>query len=90
VPVRVSGELGIEICAARVVLSRAGAVPSQYPGRAHASTRATTSAQARHDWRAGLARAHFALGRAVPRVAQSARSGWTCIVVITPLLQAST
>jgi hypothetical protein len=72
------------------MLSRAGAVPSQYPGRARAGTRATTSAQARHSWRAGLARAHFVPGRAVsvtgqfravPRVAQSARSGWTCIVL---------
>jgi hypothetical protein len=86
--VRVSGELGIEIWAARVMLSRAGVVPSQYPGRARAGTWATTSAQARHGWRAGLARAHFAPGRVVPvtgqfrvvpQVAQSARFGWTCI-----------
>jgi hypothetical protein len=88
VPERVSGGLRFGRQAARVMLSRAGAVPSQYPGRACAGTRATTSAQARYDWRAGLARAHFIPGRAVPvtgqfsavpRVAQSARSGWTCI-----------
>jgi hypothetical protein len=73
------------------MLARAGAVPSQNSGRDRAGTRATTSAQARHGWRAGLARAHFVPGRAVPvtgqfrvvpRVAQSARSGWTCIVVL--------
>jgi hypothetical protein len=83
---------GIEIWAARVMLAQAGAVPSQNPGRVRAGTRAATSAQARHGWRAGLARAHFVPGRAVPvtgqfravpRVAQSARSGWTCIAVGT-------
>jgi hypothetical protein len=88
VPERVSGGLRFGRQAARVMLSRAGAVPSQYPDQARAGTRATTSAQARHGWRAGLARAHFVPGRAVPvtgqfravpRVAQSARSGWTCI-----------
>jgi hypothetical protein len=88
VPERVSGGLRFGRQAARVMLTRAGAVPSQYPGQARAGTRATTSAQARHGWRAGLARAHSAPGRAVPvtgqfravpRVAQSARSGWTCI-----------
>ena len=46
--------------------SRAGVVPSKFLGRARAGTRATTPAQARHDWRAGLVQAHFATCRIVP------------------------
>lgn len=73
----------------RLGFTRADIVPSKFPGRARAGTRVATPAQARHGGRAGLARAYFApcravpvtgQFRAVPRVARSARSGWTCIL----------
>jgi hypothetical protein len=73
-------------------------VPSKFPGRARAGTRAATPAQARHSCRAGLDRAHFApcrtvhvMGqfRVVSRVAHSTRSRWTCIETGQSLMRAS-